>query len=124
MGAPNPEWIIYHDPQCGKSRTTLEILESHGIDPLVVRLRTQGIDRPTLVELLKKLRVAPKAILRINHPTVRTLGLADRDDVTIIEAMLEHPELIDRPIVVRGHRAVLCRPPARVALLLDESVEP
>lgn len=111
---------IYHNPRCSKSRQALELLESHGAQPEVVRYLDTPPDATTLRQLLKALGLPARALLRTGEEEYRELGL-DRpglDEDTLVAVMVAHPRLIERPIVVRGGRAVLGRPPENVLELL------
>ena len=111
---------IYHNPRCGKSRQTLALIKDAGIEPEVIEyLKTP----PTVEELdaiLKKLKMEPQDLMRKGEAIYKELKLAERE-LTRDEAiaiMLEHPKLIERPIVVQGRKAVLGRPPENVNELL------
>ncbi len=116
------EFTIYHNPRCGKSRATLALLEESGIEPKVIEyLKTP----PTVAELraiIAKLGVDPEQLVRKGEEIYRT-QFAGRElsGPQWIEAMVKHPILIERPIVVRGERAVLGRPPENVKALLEGS---
>ncbi len=112
--------VIYHNPRCSKSRQTLELLTEHGVEPQVVRYLDDPPDEDTLARLLDLLGMEPRDLMRRREKEYRELGL---DDPTLgreelIRAMVEHPRLIERPIVVMGDRAVIGRPPERVLELL------
>ena len=112
---------IYHNPRCSKSRETLKLLEAQGIEPEVVEYLKTPPDEKTLKALLKKLGIGPRELLRRREKEYKALGLDDPnlDDEALIRAMVEHPRLIERPIVVRGRRAVIGRPPEKVLELLQ-----
>ncbi len=108
--------VIYHNPRCSKSRQTLQLLESNGIEAEVVDYLKTPPDAATLSELLELLGVEPRDLIRDGEAEYRQLGL---DDPTLsrqqlIQAMVEHPKLIQRPIVVNNGRAALGRPPEAV----------
>lgn len=111
--------IIWHNPRCSKSRQTLQLLQEHGIEP-EVRLYLQ--DPPSRAELdrvLKALDREPRELMRINEPPYKELGLGEvTSRAKLIEAMVEHPALIERPVVIRGDRAALGRPPEAVLTIL------
>ena len=114
-------YVLYHNPRCSKSRGALDLLQENGIEPEVVRYLDDPPDADTLRALVRKLGIRPRELLRTGEDEYRSLGLADEaiGDDAIIEAMAAHPRLIERPILVRGDRAVIGRPPARVLALLD-----
>jgi len=111
---------IYHNPRCSKSRQTLELLREQGVEPSVVRYLEDPPDADTLRALLKKLGLRPMDLIRRKEPRFKELGLADHanDDEALIVAMAENPVLIERPIVVKGRKAKLGRPPEDVLDLL------
>jgi arsenate reductase len=113
--------VIYHNPRCSKSRQALQLLQERGVEPEVVLYLQQPPDARQLRALLAKLGIGARALLRTGEAAYRELGLADEglgDDV-LIDAMCAHPVLIERPIAIRGARAVLGRPPENVLGLLD-----
>lgn len=109
---------IYHNPRCSKSRTTLALLEERDIEPEIVRYLDTPPSIEELRELLTKLDRTPRELARRGEEAWRSLQLADADDETILEAMVSHPKLIERPIVVNGDRAALGRPPEAVLDIL------
>lgn len=113
---------IYHNPACSKSRRTLALLRDKGIEPRVVEYLKVPPTRAELKAMLKTMGVSPRAILRAKGALYDELGLADPalSDAALIDHMLAHPVLIDRPIVVTGTGALLCRPPERVLEILPQ----
>lgn len=113
--------VIYHNPRCSKSRQALQLLQARGVEPEVVLYLEQRLDAKALRGLLTKLGISARELLRTKEPAYRELGLADSslDETALIDAMCRHPQLIERPIVVRGDRAVVGRPPENVLGLLD-----
>ncbi|MBX2858135.1 MAG: arsenate reductase (glutaredoxin) [Cellvibrionaceae bacterium] len=111
---------IYHNPRCSKSRQTLTLLENNGIEPEVILYLQTPPSEKELRQLLKQLGISPRALLRKNEEPYKTLNLDDKnlDDAALINAMLEHPKLIERPIVTNGKQAVLGRPPENIKALL------
>ena len=103
---------IYHNPQCGTSRNTLAILRHAGIEPTVIEYLKTPPDRATLLRLLVDAGVTPRQALREKGTPFEELGLGDPSvsDEAIIEAMLRHPILIQRPFVVTERGTRLCRP--------------
>ncbi len=114
------EYTIYHNPRCSKSRQTLALLEENGISPEVVLYLETPLNAAELGELLGRLGIAPRQLLRKGEADYKALGLSDDSlaDDKLVEAMGSHPKLIERPIVVHGDRAVLGRPPENVLELL------
>lgn len=111
---------IYHNPACGTSRNTLEMIRNSGVEPTIIRYLETPPSRDTLVQLIADMGIAPRDLLRQNVPPFEELGLAeDRfSDNELIDAMLAHPILINRPIVVTPLGTRLCRPSERVLDIL------
>jgi arsenate reductase len=111
---------IYHNPRCSKSRQTLALLQDRGIEPKVVEYLTETPDADTLDGLLRKLKLEPRDLLRRKEAPYQELGLDDPglSRQALIAAMVEHPILIERPIVVKGAKAALGRPPEKVLEIL------
>ena len=111
---------IYHNPRCSKSRAALQLLRERGIEPEIVDYLQSPPDEDTLADLLARLRMSPRELMRTQEKPYRELGLdaADASDETLIAAMVRHPILIERPIVVAGRKAVVGRPPERVLEVL------
>lgn len=111
---------LYHNPRCSKSRGALELLEARGLTPTVVRYLETPPSAEELSALLDKLGIAPRELLRSGEDEYKVLGLADSSlsDEQLIAAMVTHPKLIERPILVAGERAVIGRPPEKVLELL------
>lgn len=114
---------IYHNPRCSKSRQTLKLLEDTGQDVEVIEYLNTPPDEKTLKSVLQLLGVGPRELLRTGEEEYKSLGLDDTslDDEAVIQAMLAHPRLIERPIVVAGNRAIIGRPPENVLQLLERS---
>ncbi len=115
------EFIIYHNPRCSKSRQTLQLLQEKGIEPEIRLYLQQAPDAGELLDLLAKLGIGARELLRRGESAYREQELADPklDDDALVAAMVQTPKLIERPIVVRGDRAVLGRPPENVLDLID-----
>ncbi|GAA4543448.1 arsenate reductase (glutaredoxin) [Pseudonocardia xishanensis] len=110
---------LWHNPRCTKSRQALALLEEEGVDTEVVRYLDTPPDRAGLEAVLAKLGVEdPRAIVRKGEKVYRELGLADADRDALLDAMVAHPILIERPIVIKGDRAVVGRPTEAVLELL------
>ena len=110
---------IYHNPRCSKSRTTLALLEENGVTPDIVLYLETRPDAREISALLDKLGMTAGELVRRGEDAYKTCGLSrDSSDEEILLAMAGHPKLIERPIVVRGDRAVLGRPPENVLTLL------
>lgn len=115
------DYTIYHNPRCSKSRQTLQLLEERGIAPQVLLYLDNTPDAATLRALLAKLGISARQLLRKGEAEYKERGLADTSisDEALVQAMVEAPKLIERPIVVKGDRAVLGRPPENVLALID-----
>ena len=105
---------IYHNPRCSKSRETLSLLQSRGIDPQVVLYLDTPPDADTLRELLGM--ESPRELMRQKEDLYKSLNLADQalSDAALIQAMVDNPKLIERPIVVSRGQARIGRPPEQV----------
>jgi len=111
---------IYHNPRCSKSRAALALLEERGVPLKIVEYLKTPPSRAELAALQKKLGTSPREWVRKNEDEFRAAGLsAQSTDAQLLDAMAAHPILIERPIVVRGQRAVVGRPPERVLDLLE-----
>ena len=113
---------IYHNPNCGTSRNTLAMIQAAGYTPNIVEYRKTGWTHALLEHLLSVMNVRPRDLLREKGTPAAELGLLAEgvSDETLIQAMLEHPILVNRPIVVTPKGAKLCRPSEVVLSLLDQ----
>ena len=111
---------IYHNPRCSKSRQTLQILQDKGIEPTVIEYLKTPPDATELSRILKLLGMEPRDLMRKKESEYKDAGLDDpslsRDE--LIAAMIKHPKLIERPIVLAKEKAALGRPPANVLEIL------
>jgi len=112
---------IYHNPACGTSRNTLALIRNAGIEPTVIEYLKTPPDRATLVDLLNRMGMRPRELLRDKGTPYGELGLAAAHwtDEALIEQMLIHPILINRPIVVTPWGVRLCRPSESVLEILQ-----
>lgn len=112
--------LIYHNPRCSKSRQALALLEEEGVMPTVIKYLDNPPDAPTLEGLLRMLRLEPRDLMRKTEPEYAELNLADPSLTReqLIQAMVQHPRLIERPIVVANGKAVIGRPPEKVLDIL------
>ncbi|MBR0970998.1 MULTISPECIES: arsenate reductase (glutaredoxin) [Bradyrhizobium] len=115
---------IYHNPDCGTSRNTLAMIRQSGVEPVVIEYLKTPPSRETLVGLVKAMGMSARALLREKGTPYRDLGLDDTkwSDDELIDQMLAHPILINRPIVVTPKGTRLCRPSEAVVDLLDNPV--
>jgi arsenate reductase len=112
---------IYHNSRCSKSRGTLELLQARGIEPEVVNYLDTPPSAKELKALLRLLGMTPRQLLRTGEAEYQELGLADPSmgDEAIVQAMVAHPKLIERPIVVANGKAAIGRPPEAVLAILS-----
>ncbi|WP_184433269.1 arsenate reductase (glutaredoxin) [Xanthomonas arboricola] len=115
---------IYHNPACGTSRNTLEMIRQSGEDPEVIEYLQTPPTREKLVELIAAMGIAPRDLLRQKGTPYAELGLDNPalTDEQLVDAMIAHPILINRPIVVSDLGAALCRPSEKVFALLANPV--
>ena len=111
---------IWHNPRCSKSRQTLSLLEEAGVDCNIYLYLEDPPDRAKLTRAIKSLDITARDLLRKGEQLYKELGLVDSSlsDKQLVEAMCKYPKLIERPIVQKGERAVLGRPPENVKALL------
>ncbi|MDF0605759.1 arsenate reductase (glutaredoxin) [Neisseriaceae bacterium TC5R-5] len=114
---------LYHNPRCSKSRAALELLQQAGAQIDIIEYLQQAPSAEELAHILTLLQLEPRALMRPKEEAYRELKL---DDISLtreqlITAMVAHPELIERPIALRGRQAVLGRPPEKVLTLLTEA---
>ena len=107
---------IYHNPRCSKSRKTLELLRSKGIEPFIVEYLKDPPTRKKLKEILAMLNLEPRQLIRNTESIYKEKGLDDPslDREQLVSAMVENPVLIERPIVISKGKAVIGRPPENV----------
>lgn len=113
--------VIHHNPECGTSRNTLAILNAAGYEPIVIEYLKTGWTRPQLMGLFAAADLTPREALRVSKSPAAEMGLTnpDVDDETLLAAMVEHPILVNRPIVCTPRGVRLCRPSDLVLDLLD-----
>lgn len=113
--------VIHHNPDCGTSRNVLAIIEASGAQPVVIDYLKEGWTRPQLLALFAAAGLTPRAALRETKSPAKELGLLEpgASDETILAAMLQHPVLVNRPIVCSPKGVRLCRPSEGVLDLLD-----
>ncbi len=110
---------IYHNPRCSKSRAGLALLEEQGIEAEVIKYLDTPPTAEALTALLKKLDMKPRELMRTKEAIYKDLGLKNATgEQVLIKAMATYPVLIERPIVVRGDRAVVGRPLGNIETLL------
>lgn len=116
---------IYHNPACGTSRNTLEMIRQSGEQPVVIEYLKTPPSRERLVELIGKMGISPRELLRKKGTPYEELGLDDAglSDEQLIDAMMAHPILINRPIVETEKGTRLCRPSEAVLDILENPVD-
>ncbi|HEY7857579.1 MAG TPA: arsenate reductase (glutaredoxin) [Candidatus Nanopelagicales bacterium] len=116
------EVTVWFNPRCSKCVGAEELLAAHGVPAHKVHYLDDPPSRAELERVLTLLGTSdPRAMMRTAEPLYRELGLAEASDAALLDAMAEHPVLIERPIVIRGDRAVVARPPELLLALLDEA---
>jgi arsenate reductase len=111
---------IYHNPRCTKSRQTLKLIEEQGITPEVVLYLETPPTKSRLKDLIKMLKIKPIDLVRRSEDPAKKAGVGKKNltDEQLIDLMVKHPVLIERPIVTKGRRAILARPPENVLDIL------
>lgn len=114
--------VIHHNPACGTSRNVLQIIRDAGYTPTVVEYLDTGWTRPQLQALFAAADITPRQALRVSKSPAEELGLTDPSvsDEALLDAMLEHPMLVNRPLVASPLGVRLCRPSEAVLDLLDQ----
>ena len=112
--------IIYHNPRCSKSRQTLQLLRDNGVEPTIIEYLKAPPDAVTLMEILGKLDLEPRGLMRKTEEVYKENGLADEGlgESELIDAMVANPILIERPIVLANGKAALGRPSESVLKIL------
>jgi len=114
------EVVVWYNPRCSKCRGAEELLAAHGVPARQVRYLDDPPPREEIVRVLGLLGTSdPRTMMRTREPLYAELGLADADPERLLDAMTAHPELIERPIVIRADRAVVARPPELLLSLLE-----
>ncbi|MGS2717046.1 arsenate reductase (glutaredoxin) [Eionea flava] len=111
---------IYHNPRCSKSRQTLSLIEESGHQPTIVRYLETPLSESDVRQLLSMLSLTARDIIRKGEDAYKEAGLADTtlSEDALINAIVKHPKLLERPIVSKGERAIIGRPPENVLALL------
>ena len=110
---------IYHNPRCSKSRQTLELLRERGVEASVVEYLKTPLNTAQLTRVIQQLGCGAHAVVRAKEALYQELGLSPTSsEPAIIQAIVEHPSLLERPIVVVGEKAAIGRPPENVLSIL------
>lgn len=117
--------VIHHNPDCGTSRNVLAFIRAAGVEPVVVEYLKEGWTPPQLLALFAAAGVTAREALRVRRSPAEELGLTDPavSDEALLDAMVEHPILVERPIVASPKGVRLCRPSEAVLALLDRLPE-
>ena len=114
------KYTIFHNPRCSKSRKTLQILKDNECDTEIILYLETPLDQSVLEGVIKKISLSPRELLRKGEQEFKDNVLKNKNlsDQEIIEFMVKHPKLIERPIVIKGDKAILGRPPENVLELI------
>ena len=114
------KYTIFHNPRCSKSRQTLQILKDNECDTEIILYLKTPLDQSVLEGVIKKISLSPRELLRKGEQEFKDNDLKNKNlyDHEIIEFMVKHPKLIERPIVIKGNKAILGRPPENVLELI------
>jgi arsenate reductase len=120
MTSSKPHVSIYHNPRCSKSRNTLQLLEAQGLEPEIIEYLKVPLNSEGLDEILKMLHLEPRDLMRKKEKIYKEKGLANTSlsRQYLLDAMIQHPILIERPIVLANGKAALGRPPEDVLKIL------
>jgi arsenate reductase (glutaredoxin) len=115
-------FTIYHNPRCSKSRAALALLEENDIRPEIIYYLENPLEPEVLKQLLNKLNIGIRELLRKSETEYKELGLGDASlaDEILFDILSKHPKLMQRPIVVRGEDAIIARPPENVLNLIGD----
>ena len=109
---------FYHNPRCSKSRAALSLLEERQLDIEIIEYLKTPLNSSTLHKILEKLGGSAAQLVRTSEKEYQTLNLAQADKYRLIDAIVEHPNLMQRPIIVSNNRAVIGRPPEQALTIL------
>lgn len=111
--------VIWHNPRCGKSRDALKLLEEKGIEAEVVQYLIDTPSKEELKAVLKKLGISARELMRTKEDIYKELNLKDEtNEEKLIEAMVQNPKLIERPVIIQGNKAVIGRPAEKMLDIL------
>lgn len=110
--------VIYHNPRCSKSRQTLQLIQDKGVDPKIIEYLNNPPSIEELKDIITKLGITPRQLLRKKEAAEVGLNDTALSDDAVIAGMVANPRAIERPIVIKGNKAVLGRPPENVLDLL------
>lgn len=118
------DFVLFHNPSCSKSRGALDILKTQGVNPKIVSYLETPPSKDELKTILGKLGMTPRELLRTTEDEYKSLNLGNKElsEEAILDAMISHPKLIERPIFIVGDKAVVGRPPEKVLDLLKPTL--
>ncbi len=111
-------WIIYHNPQCSKSRESLQLLRDHGIEPKIIEYLKQPLTEVELLGLLEKLKLPASTLVRTKEELYRDLNFDLNSTQEVIKNIIQYPKLLERPLIVKNNSAVIGRPPENIKKLI------
>jgi arsenate reductase len=112
------KFILIHNPRCSKSRKALEFLTDHKIVPEVIEYLKEPLKKEFLEEMFLALEKKPSEVLRLKEDEFKSLSLDLSDDESVIDAIMEFPKILERPIIIKGNKAVIGRPTENINELL------
>jgi len=118
-GTEKMKTTIYHNPRCGKSRETLAIIKSMGIEPEIIEYLKTPLKEDSIRKILKKLNAEPINIIRRKEAKDLGLDLKVMSSTELIKSMAKYPIIIERPIVIKGKKGLIGRPPEKVTEILE-----
>jgi arsenate reductase len=114
------KYRIIHNPHCSKSREALKLLESHNIHPEIIDYLSGGLTPALLKNIIDTLGVKPSELLRTKEEEFQELDLNLDDSDRVFQSILQHPKILERPIVLKGKQGAICRPPEKVLDLITK----
>ncbi len=108
---------IVHNPHCSKSREALKLIESHGHEPKIIDYLKGELTSELLENIVRLLKIHPREIIRTKEDEYKTLSIDINDGNEVIAAIVKHPKLLERPIVIKGDKAIIGRPPENILAL-------
>ncbi|MEJ2372257.1 MAG: arsenate reductase (glutaredoxin) [Sulfurimonas sp.] len=111
---------IWHNPRCSKSRQALALLDENGCEKEVIKYLEQTPNKSEIKKVLAMLGISPRELMRTKEDIYKELDLKnENNEEKLIEAMAENPKLIERPIIIKGNKAIIARPPEKALELLS-----
>ncbi len=111
---------IWHNPRCSKSRQALALLDDNGCEKEIIKYLEQTPNKSEIKKVLAMLGISPRELMRTKEDIYKELDLKnENNEEKLIEAMAENPKLIERPIIIKGNKAIIARPPEKALELLS-----